>query len=108
MPLAVLMKLGPPVEAVVVDDGTHPSSKRVTIRCECRGCDRVLARYTGGLRLTMAHPRFRGGEVVLRDGFFVFDCQNPRRRVLPSGGLSAPGGQLRAARDQGRRRFVIT
>lgn len=100
--------IGPPVEAVVVNDGTHPSSKRVTVKGECR-CGRVLARYTGGLRLTMANPRYAGREVVQRDGFFVFDCQNPRCTAPPkSWPYQLLATELREAWDQKRRRFVIT
>jgi hypothetical protein len=106
---AELGRLGPPIEAVVVDDGSPPFSKRVKTRCECRGCRRVLARYTGGLRLTMAHPRYAGREVSLRDGVFVFDCQNPQCKVpaklWPYQVLATA---LRDAWDQKRRRFVIT
>jgi hypothetical protein len=39
--------------------------------------------YTGALPLTMAHRRLAGREVVLRDAWFVFDCQNPQCKVPP-------------------------
>jgi hypothetical protein len=105
----VLARLGPPVDAVVVDDGSPPFSKRVTTRCECRACRRVLARYTGGLRLTMAHPRYAGREVHFADGVFVFACQNPQcevpAKLWPELRLAV---ELRRAWDAGRRRFVVT
>jgi hypothetical protein len=109
-PIGSLTIIGPPIEAVVVNDGTHPSSKRVTTKCECRGCRRVLARYTGGLRLTMAHPRHAGREVRLReDGVFVFDCQNPQCKVPPkSWPYQLLATALRDAWDQKCRRFVVT
>lgn len=107
--IASLTIIGPPIEAVVVNGDTHPSSKRVTVKGECRGCGRVLARYTGGLRLTMARPRLAGVEVRLVDDVFVFDCQNPQCKVPPKlWSYQLLAHALRDAWDQKRRRFVIT
>lgn len=114
----VVATFGPPVQAVVVNDGTHPSSKRVTVKGECR-CGQVLARYTGGLRLTATT---RGGVPgILRgpDGVFVTNC----RRRLSEGASTGwqickvPANRwpydelataLRDAWDRGERRFVLT
>jgi hypothetical protein len=107
--IAALTLIGPPIEAVVVNGDTHPSSKRVTVKGECRGCGRVLARYTGGLRLTMARPKLAGVEVRLVDSVFVFDCQNPECKIPPKRWpYQLLAVELRTAWDEGRRRFVVT
>jgi hypothetical protein len=107
--ITALTTIGPPIEAVVVNGDTHPSSKRVTVKGECRGCGRVLARYTGGLRLTMARPKLAGVEVRLVDGFFVFDCQNPLCKVPPKRWPHQRLAiELRQAWDEARRRFPVT
>ena len=92
-----------------MDDGSPPFAKRVTTKCECRGCGRVLARYTGGLRLTMARPKLAGVEVRRVDNIFVFACQNPRCKVPPKlWSYQRLAHALRDAWDQKRRRFVVT
>jgi hypothetical protein len=103
------MLFGPPVDATVVDDGTPPFSKRVTVHCDCRRCARTLARYTGGLRLTVARAKLAGVEVRYSAGIFVFDCQNPRCKSSPrSWSYERLARELRGAYDEGRRRFVVT
>jgi hypothetical protein len=100
---------GPPIEAVVVDDGSPPFAKRVTVNGLCGGCERALARYTGGLRLTMSRPKLAGVEVRLVGDMFVFDCQNPQCRVPPKRWpYHVLAAELRKAWDEGSRRFVLT
>jgi hypothetical protein len=70
---------------------------------------RVLDRYTGGLRLTVARPKLAGVEVRLVDNVFVFDCQNPQCKVPPKRWpFQTIAAELRTAWDKGQRRFVIT
>jgi hypothetical protein len=99
---------GPPVEAVVVDDGAPPFAKRVTVNCECH-CGQVLGRYTGGLRLTATR---RGGIPGIRlgdDGVFVTNCQRQTCKAPPKRWpYERLATELRDAWDEGRRRFVLT
>lgn len=96
------------IEAVVVDDGTPPFARRVTVNCTCR-CGEVLGRYTGGLRLTATRrggvPRMRLGN----DGVFVTNCQRQTCKVPPKRWpYDLLATELRQAWDEGRRRFVVT
>jgi hypothetical protein len=105
---AVLAALGPPIEAAVVDDGTPPFAKRVTVKCECR-CGEVLGRYSGGLRLTATLrggiPRIRLGD----DGVFVTNCQRQTCKIRPKRWpYDLLATELRDAWDHGRRRFTMT
>jgi hypothetical protein len=116
--IGVAHLFGPPIEAVVVDDGTPPFAKRVTVKCECR-CGQVLGRYTGGLRLTATT---RGGVPGMRlrpDGVFVTNCWRHIGKGPSSGWQTCRvppkewpyqllATELRTTWDEGRRRFVLT
>jgi hypothetical protein len=69
----------------------------------------VLARYTGGLRLTMARPKLAGVEVRLVDDVFVFHCQNPECKIPPKRWpYQLLAVELRKAWDAGQRHFAVT
>jgi hypothetical protein len=104
----VIAELGEPVDAVVVDDGTPPFVKRVTVKGVCR-CGQVLGRYTGGLRLTATR---RGGIPGIRlgdDGVFVTNCQR-RHCVAPPKRwhYDVLAVEFRQAWHEGRRQFLLT
>jgi hypothetical protein len=117
--MKVVGTFGPAIKMTVVDDGTWPFAKRVTVKGECR-CGQVLGRYTGGLRLTAT---CRGGVPGIRlgdDGVFVTNCRRHVDKGIPSSGwqtcmvppkrwhYDVLATELRKAWDEGRRRFVLT